>query len=192
MFIKNWKKEVFTIPNLLSLLRLVLIPVYVRIYLNANTPQDYLLSGIILAGSCLTDLVDGRIARKHHMISNLGKLLDPLADKITQLAITLCLSLRYQVLKPVLMLFLIKELFQLAATIVNLFRGKALAGALLMGKVCTTVLFVSMILMVICPDLPYGMVEGIAILDGAFLAVAFADYIRAFFGRDARVQDLEI
>ena len=41
MFISNWKKEVFTIPNLLSLFRLALIPVYVGIYLNAKEPQEY-------------------------------------------------------------------------------------------------------------------------------------------------------
>ena len=57
--IKDWKKEIFTIPNLLSMFRLVLIPVYVIIYLNADTKEDYLLAAVILAVSCLTDLADG-------------------------------------------------------------------------------------------------------------------------------------
>ena len=192
MIIKNWKKEIFTIPNLLSLFRLLLIPVYVSIYLNASELKDYHLAGFILALSCMTDMVDGKIARKLNMISNFGKLLDPFADKVTQLAITICLARRYLVLNPVLMLFLTKETFQLVALILNFRKGKALDGALMMGKICTTVLFTSFIILVLFPNIPYSIVEAIAIADGAFLAVAFADYIRAFFGKDAKVQDIEL
>ena len=55
----NWKKEICTIPNLLSVFRLALIPVYLRIYLNADSSEDYTLAAVVLAVSCLTDLVDG-------------------------------------------------------------------------------------------------------------------------------------
>lgn len=191
MYIKDWKKEVFTIPNLLSLFRLVLIPVYVHIYLNAKVEQDYLLAGIILAVSCLTDAVDGKLARHLNQISNLGKLLDPVADKFTQLAITMCLSTRYPVLLKVLVLFLIKEFFQLFAMVMNLCKGKMLDGALMAGKVCTTVLFTSLILMVLMPNLGVMWVDIIATVDCVFLAVAFLQYIRAYFGKHAKVQDIE-
>lgn len=191
MYIKDWKKEVFTIPNLLSLFRLVLIPVYVHIYLNAKVEQDYLLAGIILAVSCLTDAVDGKLARHLNQISNLGKLLDPVADKFTQLAITMCLSTRYPVLLKVLVLFLIKEFFQLFAMVMNLCKGKMLDGALMAGKVCTTVLFTSLILMVLMPNLEVMWVDIIATVDCVFLAVAFLQYIRAYFGKHAKVQDIE-
>jgi cardiolipin synthase len=191
MYIKDWKKEVFTIPNLLSLFRLVLIPVYVHIYLNAKVEQDYLLAGIILAVSCLTDAVDGKLARHLNQISNLGKLLDPVADKFTQLAITICLSTRYPVLLKVLVLFLIKEFFQLFAMVMNLCKGKMLDGALMAGKVCTTVLFTSLILMVLMPNLEVMWVDIIATVDCVFLAVAFLQYIRAYFGKHAKVQDIE-
>ena len=55
MFIKNWKKDIFTIPNLLSLFRLVLIPVYATVYLNATQNYQFILAGFILAVSCLTE-----------------------------------------------------------------------------------------------------------------------------------------
>ena len=84
MFSEKWKKEIFTIPNLLSLFRILLIPVYVNLYLEAKEDYQYLLAGSVLALSCLTDLADGIIARNFHMISNVGKVLDPLADKLTQ------------------------------------------------------------------------------------------------------------
>ena len=190
MFLKNWKKEIFTIPNLLSLFRLVLIPVYVVIYLNATTAMEYILAGSILAASCLTDMVDGKIARHFNMISTVGKVLDPVADKATQFTLTLCLSLKYPVLQPVLVLFVAKETFQLIAMIVSYRHGKALPGALLPGKVCTVVLFLSLIAMVLFPNMNPRLVDAIAVLDAAFLAFSFLSYIFAYVGKHTKVQDV--
>lgn len=187
----NWKKDIFNIPNMLSLFRLVLIPVYVTIYLGATEPKEYFLAGGILAVSCLTDMVDGKIARHFNMITPLGKLLDPVADKFTQLALTICLSMKYPVLVPVLILFLAKEFFQSIAALINYRRGKALDGALMAGKVCTTVLFISLTLLVFVPRMNETVVGIIALIDGISLLVAFIQYIFAFFGRHAKVQDIE-
>ena len=107
MHIKDWKKEVFTIPNLLSLFRLALIPVYIYIYLGATETYQYITAGTIMAVSCLTDLIDGKVARRFNMVSTLGKILDPLADKITQFTLTVCLSLKHPQLFPVLALFVV-------------------------------------------------------------------------------------
>lgn len=191
MFMKNWKKEIFSIPNLLSMFRIGLIPVYIYLYVNAEEPADYYVAGGILAVSCLTDMVDGFIARHFHMITTVGKLLDPLADKFTQLALTLCLSSRYPVLQPVLVLFLIKEFFQLFAAIALFRKGKALDGAIPAGKICTTILFISMIAMVLFPELNSNVIKIIALIDGVALSVAFLQYHLAFFGKNAKVQDIE-
>ena len=191
MFIKNWKKDIFTIPNLLSLFRLLLIPVYAAIYLNAAEDSQYILAGFILAVSCLTDMIDGKIARKYNMITTLGKVLDPLADKLTQLTLTICLSLRYPVLYPVLGLFVIKELFQLVLGLVFLRRGKMLPGALMAGKVCTTVLFISLIALVLMPHIHPAAVKVIAAVDTLFLTISFVSYILAYFGRNVKVQDIQ-
>lgn len=191
MFIKDWKKDVLTIPNMLSLFRLVLIPVYIVIYLNATTTREYFLAGTILAVSCLTDMIDGQIARHFNMISNVGKVLDPIADKLTQLALTVCLSVKYPVLRVVLVLFVAKEAFQTLALVVMYRRGKVLPGSLMPGKLCTTVLFLSFIVMVLIPDLDMGIINTIAILDAAFLVYAFIGYFLAYFGRNPKLQDFE-
>lgn len=191
MFIKDWKKEVFTIPNLLSLFRLVLIPVYAYIYLHATENWQYLIAGTIMAVSCITDMIDGKIARRFHMVSTLGKILDPLADKITQFTLTLCLSLKYPILHPVLALFVIKEIFQVILGIINLRRGKMLPGALMAGKVCTTVLFISLIALVLFPDMDPRLVNGIALIDSIFLSISFISYILAYFGKNAKVEDMK-
>lgn len=191
MYIKDWKKEVFTIPNLLSLFRLALIPVYITVYLNAEEDWQYYVAGAILAVSCMTDLIDGKIARRFHMISTVGKVLDPLADKATQFTLTLCLSVHYPVLRPVLVLFVIKEGFQLIMGIIHFRKGKMLPGALMAGKICTTILFVSLIALVLFPGIPHSAVNAIALVDTGFLIFSFISYILAYFGNNIKVQDMD-
>jgi len=191
MFNKSWKKEIFTIPNLLSLFRLALIPVYMTVYMEAQEPAQYYTAGGILAVSCMTDAVDGKIARRYNMISTLGKILDPLADKVTQFTVILCLSMKYPPMRPVLLLFVVKELFQLTAGAVHLHNGKMLPGALMAGKICTTVLFISLILLVFFPALPMQTVKIIAIVDTVFLIISFTSYIFAYIGKNAKVEKLD-
>ena len=193
MIIKDWKKDFLTIPNMLSLFRLLLIPVYVIIYLKASEPAHYYIAGGILAVSCLTDMIDGKIARHFNMISTVGKILDPLADKITQFTLILCLSIRYQYLPLwiVVGLFVLKESFQLIAGIVTFRKGKMLTGALITGKISTTVLFVSLILLVLMPDLNKTVICTIVIVDGIFLLISFADYIRTYCKKTAMIQKLD-
>lgn len=191
MFMLNWKKEVFTIPNILSFFRLLLIPVYIYLYLTAQSTAQYVAAGLVLALSCLTDMVDGRIARKYHMISKIGMLLDPVADKATQATLLVCLSMKYPILYPVLGLLVIKESFQLIALIIAFLNGKMLPGALPVGKVCTTVLFISLIAIVLFPDIPSKIVDLIAVVDACFLGVSFVCYICAYYGKNKKVQDLD-
>lgn len=190
MTIKNWKKEILTIPNLLSLIRLALIPVYMLIYLNATEPAHYFLSAAILSVSCLTDMIDGKIARHFNMISTVGKILDPIADKATQFTLIVCLAIRYPILWYLVGLFVVKESFQLIAGGVSLKKGKMLDGALFSGKICTTVLFLSLILMILFPMLPYPVIVAIAGIDAVFMLIAFVDYIRAYYGKHKKIHDI--
>lgn len=187
----NWKKEICTIPNLLSLFRLTLIPVYLNLYLNAQTTRDYTMSAVILGVSCMTDMVDGKIARKFNMISNVGKVLDPLADKLTQLGLLICLSARSKLLRFLLVIFLIKEFWQLFVMIAAMRRGKALNGALMSGKLSTTVLFTGLGLMFLFPNMSQRTVNHITVLCLGFLLYAFADYAMAYFGKNKKIYDLE-
>ena len=191
MFIKDWKKDVCTIPNLLSLVRLLLIPVYIYIYLNATQLRDYYIAGGILVVSCLTDMIDGQIARRFNMVSNVGKLLDPIADKLTQFALIVCLSIRYPLMILVLLVLVSKELFQAVAASIMYSRGKALPGAIMQGKISTAVLFVSFIVMILIPEMDLWIANSIIIIDAIFLAYAVISYIFAFFGKNSKVEDWE-
>ena len=189
MFFRNWSKDLFNIPNLLSLFRLMLIPVYMTIYLEGQ----YLLAGCILALSCLTDLLDGWIARRFDLCTQLGKFLDPLADKATQLSLALCLSLRYPILKSMVVLLVCKEAFQLGAGIYYLRRGLVLSHALTMGKICTAALFLSLMVLVFLPRIPPRVVSLLALADLTALSLSFLCYAQAYFGKNCSqyLQNLE-
>ncbi len=184
------KREVFTIPNILSLFRLSLIPIYVYIYINAQKPSDYWLAGGLLIISSLTDMLDGIIARKFNMISRVGKILDPIADKATQGIIMICLSMQYNNMRILLTFFLIKEGFMAIMGIINLKRGKMLSGAKMSGKVCTTVLFISMILLIVFPEMSAKAVNSIIIICGFFMIVSLMSYFTAYFRHKDELIDI--
>lgn len=187
---QNWKKEILSIPNLLSLFRILLIPVYTVLFLRAEKLSDYWLAAGILAVSTLTDLVDGKIARRFNMITQLGIVLDPLADKLTQCTMLVCLAVRHPVLWYLFALFTVKETFMLVMGIINLRRKKMLRGALFSGKVCTALLFISMVIMVLLPDISDGLVEFLFFVCMVALLVSFADYFLAYFGKNKKVYDI--
>lgn len=195
MIIQNWKKDLFTIPNWLSLFRLLLIPVYVVIYLNAEESVDYAIAAAIFAVSCLTDAIDGKIARRFHMISTIGKFLDPVADKATQFTLIVCLAIKHPVHNPMLWvlagLMIIKESFQLIAGIIQFRKGKMLTGALLSGKICTAILFISLIVMVLMPELNNIVVTVITVIDAVFMLISFAHYAVTYYKQTPMIQDLE-
>ena len=192
MYIKDWKKEIFSVPNVLSLLRIMLIPLYVVIYLRASEPMHYYISAGILAVSCLTDLIDGQIARKFNMITMVGKIIDPFADKATQFTLILCLAIRRNLplLWGMIVLFIIKESFQLIAGSIILHKGKILKGAVLPGKICTAVLFLTLVLMIMLPFLSDKVINTLCLVDSIFLLVSFAAYILVYAGKIKRIQDI--
>ena len=191
MHFANWKKELLTIPNLLSLFRLVLIPVYVTIYLNATGSSHYLIAGAILAVSCLTDMIDGKIARKFNMISTVGKILDPIADKATQFTLIVCLTVKHPILWGLVILFVIKESFQLVAGLLTLRQGKILDGALISGKISTTILFLSLIVLILIPDLNPNTVMWITVLCAVVMGVAFAEYFWQYFRKKDKIHEID-
>lgn len=187
---KRKARRIITAPNLLSLFRLLLIPVYAHLYINAETARDYIFSGGILALSCITDLFDGWIARRFDQISNLGKVLDPVADKATQGVMLLCIATKHPLLWWLFGFFALKEGFQLVMGCWYLRKGQMLPGALMTGKICTAVLFFCMILLVVFPHMPGWTVTLLILLCACFMAASFLSYIKAYFGKNKKVEKL--
>lgn len=191
MFFQNWKQEIRSIPNLLSLFRLVLIPVYLPLYLIRTTPVSHFLAATLFVISCITDFLDGWIARRYHMVTNLGKLLDPLADKATQLAVTASLSIRYPELLPVFLMLTCKESLQAMLSWVIFKQNKVLPGALLAGKISTAALFTSLGILICLPGLADGILKAAVPGNLLFLTVSLLEYTLVFLGNSDKLMDLK-
>ena len=98
-------KEYFSIPNLMGYFRILLIPVYLFLYIRAETTEEYYMAAVVLLVSFLTDLFDGKIARRFDMVTEFGKILDPVADKLTQGAMAISFSYKYPVMGILLLCF---------------------------------------------------------------------------------------
>ena len=134
----KYQKKILTIPNILSFFRLCLIPVIMWLYIKK---QDYLSTLIILLLSGATDIVDGIIARKYNMISDFGKIFDPIADKLTQMAMLFCLVSRFNYMMIPLIFLVIKEIFTGVTSLISFKRAKSVKGAVWHGKLTTVTLY---------------------------------------------------
>ena len=138
---EQYKYKILTIPNILSFFRLCLIPLIVWQYVFK---QNYFIALYLLALSGLTDIADGIIARKFNMISDFGKAFDPIADKLTQIAMLFCLVTRFPNMWLPLILLIVKELFAGVTSLMMVRRGVVL-GADWHGKVTTALLYGTML-----------------------------------------------
>lgn len=114
------------------------------------------------------------------MITNLGKIVDPVADKLTQAAIVFSLSFRFQWLIPVVVLFVIKEGFMGIMGVILLKKGKMLNGAKWFGKVSTAVLYVVMFILILAPNIQEQIANTLIVLSGFLLLMSFILYIPVY------------
>ncbi len=148
------KNEILTIPNALSLFRLLLIPVMLFLYRGR---EAYAAVAVLIALSALTDVVDGRIARRFHCVSDVGKVLDPIADKLTQACLFLCLLDKYPWFLWLLILFAVRELIVTGMGCLVLKRTDIMNGAMWYGKAATVLIYGCMFLLVLFPGIPEGV-----------------------------------
>ena len=174
------KKDLFTIPNIICYIRILLIPVFCYIYINADSPSDYLLAVGVVLFSSLTDLFDGMIARKFNQVTELGKILDPVADKLSHAALALCLAFRYPLMWALIALMIVKEGYMALMGIYFLKRGKMLDGAMWFGKVCTATLFIGLLVLFAGYNLSINWANGIIIVMMIVMLVTLVMYVPEF------------
>ncbi len=163
--------KVLTLPNLLSFFRILLIPVIIVLYYHAQYVWAFAL--LLLSGA--TDVVDGWIARTFHMVSDFGKAIDPVADKLTQIAVLLCLMLPdYWWMVAILAC---KEVSIGILTLIALRRTHSVYSAGWYGKLCTVAIYLSMFVLVLWrnPNPTFVLVD--AIVCSALIVLAFVLYL---------------
>ena len=143
------KKNIVTLPNLLSLIRLAMIPFICYAYFKM---QDYVATAILIAASALTDIVDGIIARKFNMVSDLGKMLDPFADKLTEGVLILALSIDHSFLIPIVVLFALFEISKAILGWIVVKKTGVMRSAKWFGKLNTVYLYETILVMIVFKD----------------------------------------
>lgn len=175
------------IPNLLSVLRILMIPVFVWRYTGAQAPGDYLFCGVLLVVSGITDIMDGFIARRWHLITNVGKVLDPLADKLTQFTVAIVIALEHPWMWPLPALLAVKDLSLCLGGVLLYRKYRQVNGSRWYGKLATVVFYVVTIALVAYPRLlearyvwaAVALVTGAMVFAGAMYA---ADNLSAVRG----------
>ena len=171
----------WTIPNVLSLIRIGLLPVFALLYLKSPAQPALLWwAGAVLVFSGLTDLFDGWIARRFNQISEIGKLLDPVADKLTQFTVLVCLATQYVELVGLAVICLLKEVAQGIGGFLLLRRGDVVRGSLWFGRMSTMVFYSSMAAIVLFPDMPGWLLVSLVVLVSLTMLLAFLGYLRTY------------
>lgn len=150
MTFQTLRRQVLTVPNFLSLMRIVMIPGIVLFCLDGNTVGCTLL----LVASGVTDVLDGWIARRYNAVSDLGKIIDPVADKLTMLALLCALAPRHPALILPLVLLVIRETAMGLSGLMAIVRTEHVPFALWHGKITTALLYGTMFIHLLWKDIP--------------------------------------
>lgn len=168
------------IPNILTVLRFFLIP-FTIYYL---TQDEYIAAMIVLTISGLTDVLDGAIARKFNLITNFGKLIDPLADKITQVSILATLVVKNIIPLWILVVVITKEAAMVAGA--SFLYGKELVvSSKWYGKAATVLFYLAIVLSMIFRD--FGIQNSIDLII-YYIAVAMTIFSLIMYFREFYMQ----
>lgn len=169
---KDYSNKIITIPNILSFIRILLIPVFVLFYVYNN----YFASFIVVAVSGITDVVDGFIARRFNMVSAFGKALDPVADKLTQIAIFICLCFSFQYICVPLTLLIVKEVTIGVLSLKVVEKTGTTYSANWYGKLSTATIYFYAIAHILWKDIPLWLSITLTVLCVATMIFAFIMY----------------
>lgn len=173
-------------PNKLTVFRVILVPFYMLFMLLESIPYHFIIAFVLFVVASVTDLIDGKMARKNAQVTNFGKFLDPLADKILTTAALVCL-LQMGLCSPwVLMLVLAREFLVTSIRLIAASEGTVIA-ANMWGKVKTTVQMVATIFVIfmlsvmdfgLLPSFPIEIVSNVLMwVTAGFTVVSGGKYL---------------
>ena len=174
--------KIFTIPNIISFFRIALIIAFVPVYFANSIKNNVIIAFGIIVLSGLSDVVDGFIARRFNMVSELGKILDPIADKLTQAAVLFCLLINHKALLPMFIVLFVKELLTAIAA-AYLLKNKFVKpmSARWWGKLSTVAIYstiVYVVLMEFIPVLPEFVSTILMVISIACMILSMLGYMQ--------------
>lgn len=171
--------NILTIPNILSMLRVAMIPIIARLYFD----EEYYGAVGVMILSGITDIIDGFVARKFNMTSNLGKILDPVADKLTQGLILLCLAVRYPYMLIMFGLMAVKELVLSIVGIMAIRKTQKVKSANWHGKITTFLLYANIIAHILWVNIPKALSYSLVGICLVFIILSFCMYFSSDIGK---------
>ena len=164
------------LPNFLSLIRLLLVPVFARVFF-LPLPSAHQWAGFLYAVAFVTDIADGYIARRFHMVTRLGRVLDPLADKLMTFTVILCVAVDGMLPLWAVAAFFCKELLMGLGGLFLLRRTRDVIPSNWLGKASTGVFFVVCAALVLFPEIPRHWATGLISFALALTIAAFVGYL---------------
>ena len=171
------RKKIWTVPNVLSMIRLLMVGVFVWAFFNVS----HVTAGFIALAAALTDVADGFIARRFNLVTDFGRIIDPLADKLLQAAVCICIGYAYDLI-IIPLVFLAKEFCMLLGGYLIIRAGRVVPPSRWWGKLGTLCFFIcSLAVLFFCT--PQNKLPAIILLSSAALVMlaAFCAYFKVFF-----------
>lgn len=175
---KARKEDLFKIPNILCYIRILMVPLFIYLFLH----KWYWQSATVVVVAAATDVVDGWIARTFDMVSDWGKFIDPVADKLMQLAMLVVLIIKVPWVLILVIAFVLKEAILLIVGLYIYHKGRNLDGAMWCGKLCTVVLDTSMLTLIALPEkwITDTLSSVLICVVFAFMLLSFVVYLNAY------------
>ncbi len=158
-------RDLVTVPNLITYIRFLLVPPFIYFFLKEN----YVMAGVMVGLSGLSDCFDGYFARKLDQVTSLGKILDPIADKVTLISVAVCMVIYMPAILPIMMVLVTKEFLML------------LGGFLLLLCKVATVIFYFVICLIIFIKILTGQENMLLVYIGLAMIIALIQYGVVFF-----------
>lgn len=162
------KKVLFNIPNCLCFFRILLIPLFLYVYFVADFKNRYLVAAFVLVISGISDFLDGFIARKFNMVTDFGKFIDPVADKLTQFVLAITLLFSYPLAWVLLIIIILKDLMLAIVGLYLYDYGLKITGASWWGKIATAYFYV-IVIVLIGLHIPNTVISFVLIITGSVL-----------------------
>ncbi len=174
------KRDLFTIPNIMSYFRILLVPVFIIVYINSDSLSGNIWSIVVVLLSAATDILDGQVARRTGQVTDLGKILDPIADKAMQFAMMFCVVIKYRSVAVLIIIYAAKELISLAFSGYLFKHKKNIDGAMWCGKICTVILYAVMLTFIVIPDISSAIENILVVMAAMFMLLAFIIYMKEY------------
>ena len=166
-----------TVPNVLSIFRILLVPVFIIVVLSGGHDANiYGMLIFILAG--ITDILDGQIARRYNCTSVLGKILDPLADKMMVASALVCAAIKGLVPLWLSIIYVVKELIQGIGGFMFYNKVKDMMPSNWLGKAATVVFYLTIFCAFMIPAMPMLIKNILVYVCAALLAATLFVYVR--------------